>query len=63
MRSPKAASRPQRVVWLPLDPLGLAREEERANRESGVACAVQDATMSETGKVQVQGPPPDEIVA
>jgi len=56
-----AASRPQRIIWLPLDPLGLANEEEKANKEAGVDAAVQDAVMNEKGNVDISGPPPDEI--
>jgi hypothetical protein len=56
-----AASRPQRIVWLPLDPLGLVKEEVKANREAGVDVAVQDAVMNEKGKVEILGPPPDAI--
>jgi len=56
-----AASRPQRSVWLPLDTLGLAKEEEKHNREAGVLCAAMNAVMNESGKVDVTGPPPDEV--
>jgi hypothetical protein len=56
-----AASRPQRIVWLPLDPLGLVKEEVKANREAGVDVAAQDAVMNEKGKVDILGPPPDAI--
>jgi len=55
-----AVSRPQRTIWLPLDPLGLAEEEERACQEAGVDASVgPDAVMNEKGKVDVTGPPPD----
>jgi hypothetical protein len=56
-----AASRPQRTVWLPKDTLGLAKNEEEANKKEGIDCAVANAVMNETGKVDVQGPPPDDI--
>jgi len=56
-----AASRPQRVVWLPLDRLGLVREEQKGNEEAGVETSVQNAQMDEKGKVDISGPPPDEI--
>ncbi|KAJ7664278.1 hypothetical protein B0H17DRAFT_991245 [Mycena rosella] len=57
-----AASRPQRVVWLPRDRLGLAEEEERACREAGVDVSLRDAEMNEKGKVDITGPPPDLVL-
>lgn len=54
-----AACRPQRIVWIPDDTLGLGREEVQTNKESGVKATTQDATMDEHGKVDVTGPPVD----
>lgn len=54
-----AASRPQRIVWIPDDSLGLGREEVQANKEAGVKATTQDAKMNESGKVDVTGPPVD----
>lgn len=56
-----AASRPQRTVWLPVDTLGISREEERACREAGVDVSSKDALMNEKGKVDIRGTPPDLI--
>jgi calcium permeable stress-gated cation channel len=57
-----AISRPQRTVWLPKDQLGLADEEIAANKEMGVDSSHKDAHMNEKGKVDISGPPPDEVV-
>ncbi|KAJ6473515.1 hypothetical protein C8R47DRAFT_1053586 [Mycena vitilis] len=57
-----AASRPQRIVWFPRDRLGLAEEEERGCREKGVVCSVKDAEITEKGKVDISGPPPDLVL-
>lgn len=55
-----AASRPQRTIWMARDSLGLASEEERANREKGIESSLVDAQMDLKGKVVIEGPPPDE---
>lgn len=57
-----AVSRPQRVVWLPVDTLGLAQEEERACREAGVEVSTRDAKMNAKGTVDISGAPPDMIL-
>ncbi|KAF8135989.1 hypothetical protein K438DRAFT_1882078 [Mycena galopus ATCC 62051] len=57
-----AASRPQRIVWFPRDRLGLAEEEERGCREAGIECSVKDAEMTEKGKVEISGAPPDLVL-
>ncbi|KAJ7185579.1 hypothetical protein C8R46DRAFT_1172224 [Mycena filopes] len=57
-----AASRPQRIVWFPRDRLGLAEEEERACMEVGVEASTKDAEMSEKGKVDISGAPPDLVL-
>ncbi|KAJ7754438.1 hypothetical protein B0H16DRAFT_744297 [Mycena metata] len=57
-----AASRPQRIVWFPRDRLGLAAEEERACEEAGVHASTKDAEMSEKGKVDISGAPPDLVL-
>lgn len=57
-----AASRPQRIVWFPRDRLGLAEEEERACVEGGVDASLKDAEMSERGKVDIMGAPPDLVL-
>ncbi|CAK5261869.1 unnamed protein product [Mycena citricolor] len=57
-----AASRPQRVVWFPRDPLGLAAEEEQACNAAGVNASTKDAEMNEKGKVDISGAPPDLLL-
>ncbi|KAG1745311.1 hypothetical protein EDB19DRAFT_1927258 [Suillus lakei] len=59
--APPAASRPQRIVWIPDDTLGLGREEVQTNKESGVQATTQNAKMDEHGKVIVTGPPVDFV--
>ncbi|OJA10645.1 hypothetical protein AZE42_04527 [Rhizopogon vesiculosus] len=54
-----AVSRPQRIVWIPDDSLGLGREEVQANKDAGVKATTQNARMDEGGKVDVTGPPVD----
>jgi hypothetical protein len=54
-----AASRPQRIVWIPDDSLGLGREEVQVNQDVGVKATTQNAKMDESGKVDVTGPPVD----
>ena len=56
-----AASRPQRTVWIPKDMNGLTEEEERACKEYGVKVSLIIAEMDETGKVRIDGGPPDLI--
>ena len=56
-----AVSRPQRTVWIPKDTLGLAREEEKACKEAGIRISHINAEMDETGKVGIDGGPPDLI--
>lgn len=55
-----AASRPQRVIWMAKDTLGLTAEEVTALKERGIDVSTEDATMDAKGKVTIQGPPPDE---
>ncbi|OAX32894.1 DUF221-domain-containing protein, partial [Rhizopogon vinicolor AM-OR11-026] len=54
-----AISRPQRIVWIPDDSLGLGREEVQANKDAGVKATTQNARMDEGGKVDVTGSPVD----
>jgi len=56
-----AASRPQRIVWIPKDTLGLTEEEVRGAEEAGVRISFVNATIDETGKVGIDGGPPDLI--
>jgi len=54
-----ALARPQRVVWIPEDTLGLGKEEVKTNEESGVLATTAGASMDERGKVAVTAPPVD----
>ena len=56
-----AASRPQRIVWIPEDTLGLTEEEVRGCEEARVRVGFGNAKLDETGKVGVDGGPPDLI--
>ncbi|KIM46819.1 hypothetical protein M413DRAFT_16459 [Hebeloma cylindrosporum] len=56
-----AASRPQRIVWIPRDEFGLAQEEPRACKEVGVSVSDAHATMDAKGDVDVNGGPPDPV--
>ncbi|CCA74265.1 related to RSN1-Overexpression rescues sro7/sop1 in NaCl [Serendipita indica DSM 11827] len=49
---------PQRVVWIPQDPLGVGELESRHLNEQGVEASTENATMDERGKVDIQGHPP-----
>ncbi|KAH7922752.1 DUF221-domain-containing protein [Leucogyrophana mollusca] len=54
-----ATSRPQRIVWIPNDDLGLGREEVAANRGAGVLASTEGATMDAKKQVSIDAPPPD----
>lgn len=54
-----ALARPQRVVWIPDDTLGLGKEEVKANEASGVLATTAGASMDEGGSVKVDAPPVD----
>jgi calcium permeable stress-gated cation channel len=59
-----AASRPQRIVWLPLasgTTASLSKSEARECVESGVNVSLVDAEMNEKGKVDIHGSPPDLV--
>jgi hypothetical protein len=56
-----AASRPQRIVWIPKDALGLSDEELEKCKAAGVEVGDENAFMDEKGKVDVSGGPPDFI--
>ena len=56
-----AASRPQRIVWIPKDTLGLTEEEVNCCEEAGVRVSFVNAKIDETGKVGIDGGPPDLI--
>lgn len=54
-----AISRPQRIIWIPKDTLGLWEEEVRGCEEMGVSASTDGAVMNEKGKVDV--PRADEV--
>ncbi|KAG8216785.1 hypothetical protein J3R82DRAFT_7030 [Butyriboletus roseoflavus] len=54
-----ALARPQRVVWIPEDTLGLGKEEVKANEASGVLATTAGASMDDGGQVVVHAPPVD----
>ena len=54
-----ALARPQRVVWIPEDTLGLGNEEVQMNEGSGVLATTAGASMNAGGKVVVYAPPVD----
>jgi len=56
-----AVSRPQRVVWIPKDTLGLTEEEVKGCKEAKVKVGFRNAKLDETGKVDIDGGPPDLI--
>jgi hypothetical protein len=53
-----ATVEPQRVVWPPRDPLGLAEAELKELKRAGVKVSIENADMDEKGHVQLKGPPP-----
>ncbi|KAF8556074.1 DUF221-domain-containing protein [Imleria badia] len=54
-----ALARPQRVVWIPDDTLGLGKEEVETNEASGILATTAGASMDEGGKIVVTAPPVD----
>lgn len=54
-----ALARPQRVIWIPDDTLGLGKEEVEANEASGVLATTAGASMDGAGKIVVTAPPVD----
>lgn len=54
-----ALARPQRIVWIPEDTLGLSKEEVTTNEASGVLATTAGASMNEVGHVEVHAPPVD----
>lgn len=53
-----ASVEPQRIIWIPRDPLELStREVEQLNAE-GVEASAENATIDAGGHVDIQGHPP-----
>ena len=55
-------SRPQRIVWIPQDTLGLTKEEESGCKEAGVRVSHVNAEMDETGKVEINDSGPPDMI-
>lgn len=53
-----ASVEPQRIVWLPQDPLGLGDIEARELNAKGVEASTENATMDPKGTVDIHGHPP-----
>ncbi|WVQ98507.1 hypothetical protein IAU59_005633 [Kwoniella sp. CBS 9459] len=56
-----ATKEPQRIIWLPQDELGLCEAEIKRNEQEGVRSSSRAAWLNEKGKVQISGPPPDDL--
>jgi hypothetical protein len=54
-----AAAKPQQIVWMAQDVLGLSAEEAKALQERGINFSTEDAEMDAEGNVIIYGPPPD----
>lgn len=55
-----ATHQPQPIVWLPVDELGVARDQVRKNRKEGVKSTTRNAVFDSKNRVQVKGPAPDD---
>jgi len=53
-----ASVEPQRIVWIPEDPLGLGELQARELNEEGVEASTENATMDVKGHVDIHGHPP-----
>lgn len=51
-----------RIVWLPVDELGLAEAEVHDNLSIGINSSTANAILNHKGKVKISGPPPGETV-
>ncbi|WWC69648.1 uncharacterized protein I206_103591 [Kwoniella pini CBS 10737] len=56
-----ATKEQQRIIWLPDDELGLCKAEIERNEKEGVRSSSKGAWLNDKGKVQITGPPPDDI--
>ena len=54
-----AASRPQRIVWMAKDCLGLSKVEMAALKDRGIDASTAGAEMNEMGNVLILDAPPD----
>jgi calcium permeable stress-gated cation channel len=53
-----ASVEPQRIIWIPADPLGLGEIEARALNAVGVEAGTEHATMDDRGRVDIDSHPP-----
>jgi len=53
-----ASIEPQRIIWIPADPLGLGEIEARALNAAGVEASTEHATMGDKGHVDIDSHPP-----
>ena len=53
-----ASIEPQRIIWIPADPLGLGEIEAKALNAVGVEASTEHATMNDKGHVDINGHPP-----
>ena len=53
-----ASIEPQRIIWIPADPLGLGEIEAKALNVAGVEASTEHATMNNKGHVDIDGHPP-----
>jgi calcium permeable stress-gated cation channel len=53
-----ASIEPQRIIWIPKDPLGLGDAEALALNSSGVEASTENAEMNAKGTTDISGHPP-----
>lgn len=53
-----ASIEPQRIIWLPQDPLGVGDREAQRLQEGGVEASTENANMDNRGRVDISGHPP-----
>jgi len=53
-----ASIEPQRIIWIPADPLGLGVIEAKALNAAGVEASTEHATMDNKGHVDIDSHPP-----
>lgn len=54
-----ATKEDQRIIWLPVDELGLGQAEVDDNNAVGIVSSTKDAVLTNKGSVNITGPPPD----
>jgi len=56
-----ASYKPQRIIWMAKDELGLSDAEIKANAAQGIEASNEHARITEKGKVDIDAGPPDDI--